>query len=70
MHSEIARKNGTFTIADVVDGVSRKMIRRHPHIFGDVVADTPESSLALCKEIKAQEKEEKRRKQMEKNGEK
>ena len=70
MHSEIARKNGTFTMADVIDGVSRKMIRRHPHIFGDVVADTPEASLALWKEIKAQEKEEKRRKQMEKNEEK
>ena len=70
MHSEIARKNGSFTIADVIDGVSRKMIRRHPHIFGDVVADTPEASLALWKEIKAQEKEEKRRKLMEKNREK
>jgi len=59
MHSEIARKNGTFTIDDVIDGVSRKMIRRHPHIFGDVVADTPEASLVLWKQIKAQEKAEK-----------
>ena len=59
MHSEIARKNGTFTIEDVIDGVSRKMIRRHPHIFGDVIADTPEASLILWKQIKAQEKAEK-----------
>lgn len=59
MHSEIARKNGTFTIEDVIDGVSRKMIRRHPHIFGDVIADTPEASLELWKQIKAQEKAEK-----------
>lgn len=59
MHSEIARKNGTFTIEDVIDGVSRKMIRRHPHIFGDAVADTPEASLVLWKQIKAQEKAEK-----------
>ena len=43
----------------MIDGVSRKMIRRHPHIFGDAVADTPEASLVLWKQIKAQEKAEK-----------
>ena len=58
MHSEIARKNGTFTMEDVIDGVSRKMVRRHPHIFGDAKADTPEESLVLWRQIKAQEKAE------------
>ena len=59
MHSEIARKNGTFTIADVIDGVSRKMVRRHPHVFGDVKADTPEASLELWRQVKAEERAEK-----------
>ena len=59
MHSEIARKNGTFTMEDVIDGVSRKMVRRHPHVFGDAKADTPEESLVLWRRIKAQEKAEK-----------
>lgn len=59
MHSEIARKNGTFTMEDVIDGVSRKMVRRHPHVFGDAKADTPEESLVLWRQIKAQEKAEK-----------
>jgi len=39
-HADIARENGRFTIADVITGVNRKLIRRHPHVFGDVeVAD-------------------------------
>ena len=47
---------GYFTIHDVVDGVCEKMIRRHPHVFGDAVAETPEESLALWRAIKKQEK--------------
>lgn len=56
MHSQIARENGSFTLEDVIDGISRKMIRRHPHVFGDAKAATPEESLALWKQIKAEEK--------------
>lgn len=59
MHSEIARKNGAFTLDDVIDGISQKMIRRHPHVFGDARADTPEESLVLWRKIKAEEKAEK-----------
>ena len=55
MHSQIARENGSFTLEDVIDGISRKMIRRHPHVFGDAKAATPEESLALWKQIKAEE---------------
>ncbi|MCI8401439.1 MAG: nucleotide pyrophosphohydrolase [Lachnospiraceae bacterium] len=61
MHSEIARKRGTFTLADVIQGISEKMIRRHPHVFGDARADTLEESLLLWKEIKKQEKAQKER---------
>ncbi|MCE1188003.1 MAG: nucleoside triphosphate pyrophosphohydrolase [Ignavibacteria bacterium] len=35
-HSVIAEDNGTFTIDDVIQGISDKLVRRHPHIFGDV----------------------------------
>ena len=56
MQSEIAKENGWFTFDDVVQMLSEKMIRRHPHVFGDAVANTPEESLALWRKIKEQEK--------------
>ena len=56
MHSQIAAEHGVFTIDHVIDGVCEKMIRRHPHVFGDVKASTPEESLALWNEIKRLEK--------------
>lgn len=59
MHSQIASEQGMFTIDDVVDGVCEKMIRRHPHVFGDVEIHSPEESLALWNEIKKQEKSKK-----------
>ena len=58
LNSRIAKENGAFTIEDVIDGLCRKMIRRHPHVFGDAKADSPEESLALWNAIKAQEKAE------------
>lgn len=60
MYSQIAGEQGTFTIQDVIDGVCRKMIRRHPHVFGDAKAGTPEEGLAMWNEIKRQEKEARR----------
>ena len=36
MHAQIAQEEGLFTMADVVDTVSEKMIRRHPHVFGQI----------------------------------
>ncbi len=49
-------------MADVVDGLSKKMIRRHPHVFGNApAAQSEEEGLARWEEIKAQEKEEKQR---------
>ncbi len=59
LNSQIAAEQGLFTIDDVIDGISRKMIRRHPHVFGDVKVSTPEESLALWNEIKKREKAEK-----------
>ena len=56
MHSQIAMENGDFTADDVVNGICEKMIRRHPHVFGDKKVSSPEESLALWNEIKKQEK--------------
>lgn len=57
LHAQIAREEGRFTIEDVVDSLARKMIRRHPHVFGDAPkAQTEEEGLAMWKAIKEQEK--------------
>lgn len=59
MHAQIASEEGLFTMADVVDEVSRKMVRRHPHVFGSGNADTPEEVLTNWEEIKKEEKKDK-----------
>lgn len=56
MHAQIAAEEGIFTMEDVVNEVSRKMIRRHPHVFGTGVADTPDEVLVNWEEIKKEEK--------------
>ena len=56
MHARIAEEEGLFTIGDVIDGISEKMIRRHPHVFGGRKADTPEEALASWNESKKKEK--------------
>lgn len=58
MHSVIAEEEGHFNLQDVVNGISEKMIRRHPHVFGDVVAETASEVLQNWDEIKKQEKKE------------
>ena len=55
-HSEMERQRGGFTIDDVITGICRKLIERHPHIFGDVVAKTSEDVLKNWDEIKKIEK--------------
>lgn len=56
-HAKIAGETGDFDIGDVIDGISRKMIQRHPHIFSDAVAETPEAVLDNWEEIKKKEKQ-------------
>ena len=56
MHAQIAEEEGLFTMDDVIKGVSEKMIRRHPHVFGETaVADSGEV-LENWEKIKKQEK--------------
>lgn len=60
MNAEIARERGAFDFADVVQMLSDKLIRRHPHVFGDMKRpENPEEALGLWKQVKALEKERK-----------
>ena len=55
-HAQIASENGQFTINDVLDELRKKLIRRHPHVFGDKKASTPEEALKHWQEAKQKEK--------------
>ena len=56
MHARIAEKEGYFTMDDVIQGIIDKMVRRHPHVFGDAVADDSGAVLKRWDEIKKQER--------------
>jgi MazG family protein len=56
-HSNIATEENRFTIADVIERVSSKMIRRHPHVFGEDTASTSSEVLRNWEAIKAAELE-------------
>jgi MazG family protein len=56
-HADLARESGAFDISDVVTGIHDKMIRRHPHVFGNVKADTPGEVLRNWTKLKAAEKQ-------------
>ena len=55
-HAAMEEEQGNFSIDDVCDGVCKKLVIRHPHIFGDVKADTAEEVLSNWETIKQQEK--------------
>src|SRR5690554_2444902 len=54
-HSQIAAEAGRFTIEDVIRAISDKMIRRHPHVFGNVSAPDSETVLRHWEQIKKDE---------------
>ncbi len=55
-HAEIGKEKGTFYLEDVIEAISRKMIRRHPHVFEDAQVSGSEEVLVKWEEIKANEK--------------
>ncbi|MDH5541598.1 MAG: nucleoside triphosphate pyrophosphohydrolase [Nitrospinota bacterium] len=55
-HSQIANEGGRFSLEDVIENVSEKMIRRHPHVFGDEKADNSGEVLNRWEDIKGKEK--------------
>lgn len=60
-HAQIARENGEFDIADVAASIVEKLIRRHPHVFGEVKVDGSDAVLRNWEKIKAAERGEKGR---------
>lgn len=54
-HSVIAEENGTFKIDDVIDSINSKLIRRHPHVFGDVKVNGNEDITRNWETIKLEE---------------
>ena len=58
LNAEIASEMGLFNFDDVVQTLSEKLIRRHPHVFGDIKPpETPEEALALWRMVKEKERE-------------
>ena len=55
-YSQMAREEGHFSVDDVLDRLANKLIDRHPHVFGDVKADTPAEVLRNWEALKAEEK--------------
>jgi len=55
-HARMAQEQGAFDFADVVEALTTKLIRRHPHVFGDARGMTPEAVERLWDTIKAQER--------------
>ena len=65
-YAEMAQEEGTFTIDDVLDTLSNKLIHRHPHVFGDIKADNSAQVLKNWEVLKAEEKQEKDRQEKDK----
>jgi tetrapyrrole methylase family protein/MazG family protein len=56
MHAQIAEEAGAFAIEDVYEAINRKLIRRHPHVFGTATAETPDAVVATWEGVKAAER--------------
>jgi len=58
LHSQLAQDSGDFNFTDVCNGIADKLVRRHPHVFGEVEADSAEAVVKNWEAIKKQEKAE------------
>lgn len=56
IHTQLAEESGDFTIDDVIYGIASKLVRRHPHVFGDAVAATPDAVVAQWDDLKRKER--------------
>jgi tetrapyrrole methylase family protein/MazG family protein len=56
MHAEVGARNDDFVLADVIEHIARKLIRRHPHVFGEATASTAEEVYQNWEQLKKQEK--------------
>jgi tetrapyrrole methylase family protein / MazG family protein len=55
LHAEIAKERGAFSISDIIENLNRKLIKRHPHVFGDANLQTPEEVKKNWEAMKAKE---------------
>src|SRR5207248_2568210 len=55
-HAVLAEEAGAFDMADVARGIHDKLVRRHPHVFGDIDAETTSDVMRNCEQIKKDEK--------------
>ena len=58
LHAKLAEQDGEFTLDDVAEGIRAKLVRRHPHVFGDGTADTPKLVEGAWERLKARERPE------------
>ena len=58
-HALIAEEENLFTLKEVIENLNKKLIKRHPHVFGSAKASTPEEALAQWKAAKLKERENK-----------
>ena len=56
MQAQLGEEAGTFSIEDVYEGITRKIVRRHPHVFGSATAETPDAVIATWEGVKAEER--------------
>lgn len=56
LHAQIANENGRFNITQVIQGIYSKLVRRHPHVFGDVKVDDADEVLANWEKLKEKER--------------
>jgi len=56
-HATLAREVAAFDVEEVAEGIRRKLVNRHPHVFGDVTATEPAQVLANWEALKAEEKQ-------------
>ncbi|MGE3832691.1 MAG: MazG family protein, partial [Parvibaculaceae bacterium] len=55
-HAQLAEEEGSFTFDDIVEAICRKMVRRHPHVFGDEEARSAKLAKGFWEDMKAREK--------------
>jgi MazG family protein len=58
LHAQLAEEAGEFSMTDVLQGLGAKLVRRHPHVFGDVRLETSQQVLDQWEELKRSERDE------------
>ena len=56
IHIQIAQEQREFRLADVIESIGAKLVRRHPHVFGDAIAETPEAVVEQWDDLKRSER--------------